>query len=144
MDLNDVPATGNRWLLTDVLRNAWDFKGFVVTDANAVDSLITHGYARDAQDAAYKAFTAGLNMDMASGTYLKHWLASRSPSRPHHHEADRRRRLPILEAKIRSASSTIPTSTNPKCDADSERARSAAKLERTRGAALHGAAYERK
>ena len=45
MDLNDVPATGNRWLMHDVLRDAWRFKGFVVSDANAVHSLITHGYA---------------------------------------------------------------------------------------------------
>ncbi|HWZ83110.1 MAG TPA: beta-glucosidase BglX [Terriglobales bacterium] len=71
MDLNDVPASGNRWLLHDVLRDAWGFKGFVVSDAFAVHSLITHGYARDSQDAAYKAFSAGLDMDMASGTYLE-------------------------------------------------------------------------
>jgi beta-glucosidase len=70
MDLNDVPATGNRWLMHDVLRDAWHFKGFVVSDANAVHSLITHGYARDGQDAAFKAFNAGVDMDMASGTYL--------------------------------------------------------------------------
>src|SRR4029077_17389900 len=69
-DLNDVPATGNRWLMNDVLRDAWHFKGFVVSDANAVHSLITHGYARDGQDAAFKAFNAGVDMDMASGTYL--------------------------------------------------------------------------
>jgi beta-glucosidase len=70
MDLNDVPATGNRWLMHDVLRETWHFKGFVVSDANAVHSLIVHGYARDGKDAAYKAFNAGVDMDMASGTYL--------------------------------------------------------------------------
>jgi beta-glucosidase len=69
MDLNDVPASGNRWLLTDILRNEWNFNGFVVSDALAVGSLVTHGYASDPADAAYKAITAGLNMDMASGTY---------------------------------------------------------------------------
>ena len=68
MDLNDVPASGNRWLLHDVLRNEWHFAGFVVSDALTTHDLITHGYARDAQDAAYKAFTAGLNVDMASRT----------------------------------------------------------------------------
>ena len=70
MDLNDVPASGNRWLLHDVLRQDWGFKGFVVSDAFAVASLQVHGYARDPEDAAYKAITAGVNMDMASGTYV--------------------------------------------------------------------------
>ncbi|HET6206833.1 MAG TPA: beta-glucosidase BglX [Terracidiphilus sp.] len=69
MDLNDVPATGNRWLLTDILRKEWGFKGFVVSDAFAVQSLQTHGFAADPADAAYKAVSAGLNMDMASQTY---------------------------------------------------------------------------
>src|SRR5579862_5264036 len=68
MDLNDVPASGNRWLLTDILRKEWGFQGFVVSDAMAVGSLVTHGYASDPADAAYKALTAGLNMDMASLT----------------------------------------------------------------------------
>jgi beta-glucosidase len=70
MDLNEVPATGNYWLLHDVLREDWKFQGFVVSDAQAVGSLITHGYARDGEDAAYKALRAGVNMDMASYTYL--------------------------------------------------------------------------
>ncbi len=71
MDLNDVPASGNHWLLTDVLRKEWGFQGIVLSDAFAVGSLVTHGYARDGEDAAYKAITAGLNMDMASLTYSK-------------------------------------------------------------------------
>ena len=71
MDLNDVPATGNSFLLHDVLRKTWDFHGFVVSDANAVADLVTHGFARDASDAAFRALTAGVNMDMASGTYLR-------------------------------------------------------------------------
>ncbi len=70
MDLNDVPATGNYFLLHDVLREDWKFKGFVVSDALAIGSLVTHGYARDREDAAYRAFRAGVNMDMASYTYL--------------------------------------------------------------------------
>ncbi len=71
MDLNDVPASGNRWLLTDVLRKDWGFEGIVLSDAFAVGSLQTHGYARDPEDAAYKAITAGVNMDMASQTYTQ-------------------------------------------------------------------------
>ena len=70
MDLNDVPATGNYFLLHDVLREDWKFKGFVVSDALAIGSLVTHGYARDREDAASRAFRAGVNMDMASYTYL--------------------------------------------------------------------------
>ena len=70
MDLNDVPATGNYFLLHDVLRETWKFNGFVVSDAMAVGNLEMHGYARDREDAAYKAFHAGVNMDMASYSYL--------------------------------------------------------------------------
>jgi beta-glucosidase len=70
MDLNDVPATGNRFLLQDVLRRAWDFRGFVVSDAFAIGSLITHGFARDSADASLRALTAGVDMDMGSKAYL--------------------------------------------------------------------------
>jgi beta-glucosidase len=65
MDLNDVPATGNRWLLTDVLREQWGFNGMVVSDADAVKSLVKHGYARDLHDAAVRALSAGVDMEMA-------------------------------------------------------------------------------
>jgi beta-glucosidase len=69
MDLNDVPASGNRFLLHDVLRGEWGFQGFVVSDAMAVGNLVIEGFARDGRDAALRALSAGLNMDMASGTY---------------------------------------------------------------------------
>lgn len=72
MDLNDVPATGNRWLLRDILRDEWGFQGFVVSDAFAVASLVTQGFARDGRDAAGRALRAGVDMDMASSTYLEH------------------------------------------------------------------------
>lgn len=72
MDLNDLPASANRWLLRDILRGEWGFQGFVVSDAFAVLSLLTQGLARDERDAAYRAFNAGLDMDMGSGTYLNH------------------------------------------------------------------------
>jgi beta-glucosidase len=72
MDLNDVPASGNRFLLRQVLRDEWAFEGFVVSDAFAVGSLVTQGFARDGRDAAFRALSAGLDMDMASNTYLQH------------------------------------------------------------------------
>ena len=100
MDLNDVPATGNRWLLHDVLRDAWHYNGFVVSDANAVHSLITHGFARDGQDATLKAFSAGLDMDMASGTFLKYLGEEVKQGRISMQQVDNSV-LPILEAKIR-------------------------------------------
>jgi beta-glucosidase len=72
MDLNDVPASGNKWLLQDVLRRDLGFRGFVISDAWAVASLVVHGYARSPEDAAYRGLTAGVNMDMGSETYLTH------------------------------------------------------------------------
>lgn len=102
MDLNDVPATGNRWLLHDVLRDDWGFKGFVVSDANAVRSLATHGFARDLPDAAVRALTAGVDMEMAVGytAYAKHLedaLKSGLVTLPQIEAADRN----ILGMKIR-------------------------------------------
>ena len=100
MDLNDVPATGNRWLLHDVLRETWGFNGFVVSDAMAIGSLVTHGYARDPLDASYKGFNAGVNMDMASGTYAENLAKLVQQGRVSTAEIDAMVR-PILAAKIR-------------------------------------------
>ncbi len=65
MDLNGIPASGNRWLFTDVLRGVWGFDGFVVSDANAVRSLLTHGFAADLTDAGARALNVGVDMEMA-------------------------------------------------------------------------------
>jgi beta-glucosidase len=65
MDLNDVPATGNAFLLQEVLRKQWGFKGFVVSDADSVGDLVTHGFAADKADAAVRALTAGVDMEMS-------------------------------------------------------------------------------
>ena len=64
MDLNGVPASGNRWLLTDVLRDEFGFDGFVVSDANAVRSMVTQHFARDLADAGARAMNAGLDLEM--------------------------------------------------------------------------------
>ena len=65
MPLNGVPATGNPWLLDEVLREGWGFDGWVVSDANATRSLATHGFARDLADAGVRALNAGCDMEMA-------------------------------------------------------------------------------
>jgi beta-glucosidase len=98
MDLNDVPASGNKWLLTDILRKEWGFKGFVVSDAMAVGSLVTHGFAADGADAALKAIKAGLNMDMASHTYTQNLAKLVNAGKVSEAELDALV-LPILESK---------------------------------------------
>jgi len=67
MDLNGVPATGNHWLLTDVLRATWAFDGFVVSDAQAVHDLRTHAFAANLTDAGARAVQAGVDMEMTFG-----------------------------------------------------------------------------
>lgn len=67
--VNGIPATGNRWLMTDLLRNRWNFQGFVVSDWNAVQELKVHGVAETDKDAALMAFRAGVDMDMTDGLY---------------------------------------------------------------------------
>jgi len=102
MDLNDVPATGNRWLLRDVLRKDWKFSGFVVSDADAVNSLKTHGFARDQHDAALKALTAGVNMEMSfsAATYLNNLPDAVKQKQVSIKEIDDMVR-PLLETKIK-------------------------------------------
>lgn len=71
-DLNGVPASGNPYLLTDILREEWDFTGFVVSDYTAEQELIAHGFAVDGRDAARIALLAGMDMSMVSGLFLEH------------------------------------------------------------------------
>lgn len=100
MDLNDVPASGNRWLLTDVLRRDWGFSGFVASDAFAIASLQVHGFAADPVDATYKGITAGAGMDMASQTFRKHLAQLVRSGRVSQARIDAAV-LPILEVKYR-------------------------------------------
>jgi len=69
-EIDGVPATANKWLLTDLLRKEWSFKGFVVTDFNAIQELIAHGVAADYKQAAELALNAGVDMDMASESMI--------------------------------------------------------------------------
>ncbi|MFT4197776.1 MAG: glycoside hydrolase family 3 N-terminal domain-containing protein, partial [Pseudoxanthomonas sp.] len=71
-DINGVPASANRWLMTELLRGDWQFPGLVVSDYTADMELIAHGYVADEADATARAFTAGLDMSMQSGFYAAH------------------------------------------------------------------------
>ena len=100
MDLNNVPASGNHWLLKDILRGEWGFEGFVVSDAFAVGNLIIQGFARDGREAALRALSAGLDMDMASSTYLQNLAALVAEGTLKESDLDASVR-PILTLKIR-------------------------------------------
>lgn len=71
-DINGVPCTVNKWLLTDLLREQWGFNGLTVSDANAIAECVGHGTAEDQADAARCAIAAGVDMDMSSNSFSKH------------------------------------------------------------------------
>jgi len=68
-DINGIPATGNKYLQRDILKEKWGFKGFVVSDWGSIGEMIAHGYSKDAKEAALQAITAGSDMDMESNAY---------------------------------------------------------------------------
>ncbi|WP_347280990.1 glycoside hydrolase family 3 N-terminal domain-containing protein, partial [uncultured Alistipes sp.] len=68
-DISGIPASANRYTMTDILRGMWGFDGLVVSDWDAVKQLIAQGVAADRAEAAAKAITAGLDMDMVDDVY---------------------------------------------------------------------------
>jgi beta-glucosidase len=68
-EINGIPATANKWLLTDVLRHRWGFKGFVVSDYTGVNEMTSHGLG-DLQTVSALALRAGLDMDMVGEGFL--------------------------------------------------------------------------
>jgi len=71
-DLNGIPASGNAFTLRQVLRNEWNFDGFVVSDWTSMTEMINHGYCADDREVALKALSAGVDMEMVSETYRSH------------------------------------------------------------------------
>jgi beta-glucosidase len=68
-DLNGIPATGNRFLMTQVLREEWRFDGFVVSDWASIKQMTGQGFTANEREAAYEALNAGVNMEMATSVY---------------------------------------------------------------------------
>ncbi|CAG2532098.1 beta-glucosidase [Maribacter dokdonensis] len=68
-DIDGIPATGNKWLITDLLRKQWGFKGFVVSDYTSVNEMTAHGLG-DLQAVSAQAISAGLDMDMVGEGFL--------------------------------------------------------------------------
>lgn len=71
-DYDGIPASGNKWLMKDLLKDELGFKGFVVSDYHAVIEMVDHGVAADHKEAALKSLKAYLDMEMVSGSYLNH------------------------------------------------------------------------
>lgn len=69
-DINGIPATANQYILRDLLKGAWNYKGFVVSDWGSIGEMVNHGYTKDKAEAAEKAIIAGSDMDMESRVYM--------------------------------------------------------------------------
>ena len=71
-ELNGIPASGNHYLLKDILKNDWDFNGFVVTDYTSINEMVDHGFSKDEKEAGMQAMNAGVDMDMQGAVYLNY------------------------------------------------------------------------
>ena len=98
-DVNGIPATGNKWLMTDVLRKQWGFKGFVVTDYTGINEMVEHGMG-NLQQVAALALNAGIDMDMVGEGFLLTLKKSLSENKVTLQQIDKACRL-ILEAKYK-------------------------------------------
>jgi beta-glucosidase len=98
-DINGVPATANKWLMTDLLRKQWGFKGLVVTDYTAVSELIEHGLG-DLQQVSGLSLKAGVDMDMVSEGFLTTLKKSLTEGKVSQAEIDNACRM-VLQAKYK-------------------------------------------
>jgi beta-glucosidase len=99
-EVDGIPATANRWLMTDLLRKQWGFKGFVVTDYTAINEMIPHGIGANEYEVGTLALRAGVDMDMQGDVYrtqLPKLLADKKITMQELDEAARR----VLEAKYK-------------------------------------------
>ncbi len=104
--VDGIPATGNHWLLTELLRNQWGFKGFVVTDYTAINEMINHGMG-DLQTVSAMAIKAGTDMDMVGEGFLTTLKKSLSEGKITIKDIDQACRR-VLEAKYKLGLFTDP------------------------------------
>lgn len=98
-EINGVPATANKWLVDDVLRKKWEFKGFICTDYTAVNEMINHGVGDEAK-VAELAINAGIDQDMVGELFLKYGVDLVKSGRVPQAQIDAACRR-VLEAKYR-------------------------------------------
>lgn len=98
-EVDGIPATANKWLMTDVLRKQWGFSGFVVTDYTGIYEMIDHGIG-DMQEVAARAINAGVDMDMVSDAFVGTLKQSVRDGKVSMQTIDNACRL-ILEAKYK-------------------------------------------
>ncbi|MCG8373939.1 MAG: beta-glucosidase BglX [Balneolales bacterium] len=71
-DLNGIPANGDYYLQRTLLKEAWGFEGYIISDWGSIRQMINHGYSKDLEQAAYHSITSGNDMDMESEAYQRH------------------------------------------------------------------------
>jgi len=71
-ELNGIPASGNHYLQTDILKGKWHFSGFIVSDWGSISEMVAHGFAKDNKQAGEEAINAGNDMDMEGHSYINH------------------------------------------------------------------------
>jgi beta-glucosidase len=98
-EVDGIPATGNKWLMTDILRKQWGFKGFVVTDYTGINEMIAHGMG-DLQKVSALALNAGVDMDMVGEGFLTTLKKSLQQGKVTQKQIDDACRL-VLEAKYK-------------------------------------------
>lgn len=98
-DINGVPATANRWLMTELLREKWGFEGIVVTDYTAINELVPHGLGTEAE-VGELALKAGVDMDMVGEVFLNNLQQSVKDGKVSEPEVDAACRR-VLEAKYK-------------------------------------------
>ncbi len=105
-EVDGIPATGSKWLMTEVLRNQWGFKGFVVTDYTGIPEMIAHGMG-DLQTVSALAMNAGIDMDMVGEGFLGTLKKSLAEKKVSINEINRACRL-VLRAKYKLGLFTDP------------------------------------